>query len=154
MSKKNKQSKNGLYTVKDCTQVTGTFKKSVIHLETLPNDRVSAMTSNMTFDRMLRMLLPFIVNKSKEVLAAASKDPNLKPSQVHELKETMYDTLNVAFSNALTMFAPDIEARPDITEDAIIRARNDILKEEMMKAGYLTPDGELNKDYKPKEKKE
>ena len=94
-----------------------------------------------------------MVRKSKEIMEVAKKDPKLNEKQLEELKLTIYDTLNIAFSNALTMFAPEIEARPDITEDAFLKARNDLLKEEMEKAGYLKSDGTVNPDYKPAEEK-
>lgn len=130
------------------TSTEDTFQKSVIHLETNEDGTVTAKIENINFERLLRITIPFIVGKAKEVYNVASKDPSLKPSQLEELKLTMYDTLNIAFSNALDMFAPDIEARPNISADAILKAQDEILKEEMQKRGFLKENGEINEDFK------
>lgn len=124
------------------------YIKSVIHLETNPNGTITAEVKNINFEKLLRMILPFIVNKAKEVLAVASKDKKLTQSQFEELKLMMYDSMNIAFSNALDMFAPDIEARPNLTAEAIIKAQDELLEEEMKKRGFLTQEGKINPDYK------
>ncbi len=41
----------------------------------------------------------------------------------------LYDMYNLAASVFLKAFAPDLELRPDLTEEAILRAENEILKE-------------------------
>lgn len=46
-----------------------------------------------------------------------------------EAKPDVYDMMNVAFSNVLTQYAPEIELRPSLTEEAILKAENDILEE-------------------------
>lgn len=56
---------------------------------------------------------------------------------VHKTKEEdkenvrgeLYDMYNLAASAFLKAFAPDLELRPDLTEEAILRAENEILKE-------------------------
>lgn len=127
------------------------YRKSVIHLETNPNGTVTAEIHNLNFEKLLRITIPFIVGKAKEVYAVAEKDPNLTHSQLENLKLTMYDTLNIAFSNALDQFAPEIEARPNLSADAILKAQDEILEEEMKKSGFLTTDGKINPDFEPKE---
>lgn len=42
-------------------------------------------------------------------------------------KEELYDMLNIAASNALSVFAPEIEMRPNLTVDAIMKAENEII---------------------------
>lgn len=42
-------------------------------------------------------------------------------------KETLYDMLNIAASNALSVFAPEIEMRPNLTVDAIMKAEDEII---------------------------
>ena len=41
----------------------------------------------------------------------------------------LYDMYNLAASAFLKAFAPEFELRPDLTEEAILRAENEILKE-------------------------
>lgn len=112
-----------------------------IHLTLDEEGNVCSNVKNLNFDLMLRMVIPFIVQKSKAIYDAASKQtspkvPALTKQQLQVLKESMYDTLNIAFSNALDMFAPEIEARPSLSTDAILRAQNELLEEEMAKAGF------------------
>lgn len=42
-------------------------------------------------------------------------------------KEELYDMLNIAASNALAVFAPEIEMRPNLTVDAIMKAEDEII---------------------------
>lgn len=127
----------------------GTYKKSVIHLETNPDGTVTAEIKNLNFEKLLRITIPFIIGKAKEVLGVAAKDTNLNPKQLEELKLTMYDTLNIAFSNALDAFAPEIEARPNLTAEAIIKAQDELMEEEMKRRGFLNSDGQINPNFEP-----
>lgn len=125
------------------------FTPAVIHVETTPDGQCVSRTENVNFEMLLRMLLPVIVQSAKKVheAAANSKVPslgNLSHSQLQDLKTTMYDMMNIAFSNALDEFAPEIEARPSLSADAILRAQNEILEEEMAKAGYNPTQEEIN----------
>ena len=63
------------------------------------------------------------------------------PEEEAQLKEYIYDRFNLAASRTLEIFAPEIEMRPSLTTDAILKAENDLLKEEMEKA-------DKDKDYK------
>lgn len=138
MSKKADKSKMAV------TSTQEPYVKSVIHLETNPDGTVTAEIKSLNFEKLLRITIPFIIGKAKEVLAVAAKDPQITPAQLEQLKLTMYDTLNIAFSNALDLFAPDIEARPNLTADAILKAQNEILEDEMKKRGFLTESGTPN----------
>lgn len=51
-----------------------------------------------------------------------------------QLKEYIYDRFNMAASRTLEIFAPEIEMRPSLTTDAILKAENDLLIEEIKKA--------------------
>lgn len=42
-------------------------------------------------------------------------------------KGELYDMLNIAASNALSVFAPEIEMRPNLTVDAIMKAEDEII---------------------------
>lgn len=122
-------------------EVSVAFTPSVIHVETAADGKLHTKTENVNFDTLLRMLIPVIVQSAKRIYQTAveQKTPNvpaLTQAQLEDLKFTMYDTMNIAFSNALDEFAPEIEARPNLSADAIIRAQNELLKEEMEAAGY------------------
>ena len=123
------------------------FKPAEIHLYLNEDGSLRSDVKNLNFDLMLRMVIPFLVQKSQAIykVAAEQKTPNtpaLTEKQLKDLKEHLYDTLNIAFSNALDMFAPEIEARPNLSADAIYRAQQELLKEEMEKRGYNPKTGE------------
>lgn len=123
------------------------FQPAEIHIYLNEDGSLRSEVKNLNFDLMLRMTIPFLVSKAKAVYKVASeqKTPNtpaLTEAQLKALKEDMYDTLNIAFSNALDMFAPEIEARPNLSADAIYRAQQELLKEEMEKRGYNPATGE------------
>ena len=118
-----------------------------IHLYLNEDGTVSSEVKNLNFNLMLQMVVPFLVQKSRAVyeVAATQKSPQvpaLTAAQLEDLKLTMYDTLNIAFSNALDAFAPEIEARPSLSADAIYRAQQELLKEDMKARGYDPETGE------------
>lgn len=134
-------------TASTSTSTVSYFKPAEIHLYLTEEGAVKSEVKNLNFDLMLRMVLPFLVQKAKAVyqVAAEQKTPNtpaLTEKQLKALKEDMYDTMNIAFSNALSMFAPEIEARPNLSTDAIYRAQQELLKEEMIAMGYNPETGE------------
>lgn len=127
------------------------FKPAEIHLYLNENGTIKSEVKNLNFNLMLQMVLPFLVQKAQAVynVAKEQKTPNtpaLTEAQLKELKEDMYDTMNIAFANALDMFAPEIEARPNLTADAIYRAQQELLKEDMLKLGYNPETGEKLKE--------
>lgn len=127
------------------------FKPAEIHLYLNEDGSIKSEVKNLNFDLMLRMTIPFLVQKAQAVYKVASeqKTPNtpaLTEAQLKELKEDMYDTMNIAFSNALDMFAPEIEARPSLSVDAIYRAQQELLKEEMVRRGYNPETGEKTEE--------
>lgn len=54
---------------------------------------------------------------------------NAKEEDRERTRDELYDMYNLAASAFLKAFAPDLELRPDLTEEAIMRAENEILKE-------------------------
>lgn len=128
--------------------VTPEFKPSIIHIETNSEGQIVTQTENVNFETLLRMLIPVIVQSAKRIYQTAveQKTPNvpaLTAAQLEDLKLTMYDTMNIAFSNALDEFAPEIEARPSLSADAILKAQNELLEEEMAAADYNPTDAEI-----------
>jgi len=54
---------------------------------------------------------------------------NAKEEDRDEVRGELYDMYNLAASAFLKAFAPELELRPDLTEEAILRAENEILDE-------------------------
>lgn len=54
---------------------------------------------------------------------------NVKEEDRERTRDELYDMYNLAASAFLKAFAPELELRPDLTEEAILRAENEILKE-------------------------
>lgn len=48
------------------------------------------------------------------------------PQHKLDVKEVLFESFNVAASTLLAQFAPHIELRPDITEEAILKAELDL----------------------------
>jgi hypothetical protein len=137
--------------------VESEFHPSVIHIETTKNQQLVFKSENVNFETMLRMLIPAIVNSAKKIYQTAAEQktndvPALTKAQLADLKLTMYDTMNIAFSNALDEFAPEIEARPSLSADAILRAQNELLEEEMKAANYNPTKEEVEKAIEEKKK--
>ena len=128
--------------------VEAEFHPSIIHIETTKDQQILTKTENVNFETLLRMVVPVIVESAKKIYQTAAEQktanvPALTPAQLEDLKLTMYDTMNIAFANALDQFAPEIEARPNLSADAILRAQNELLEEEMRNAGYEPTQDEI-----------
>lgn len=86
-----------------------------------------------------------IVNSYSKALGESVKEPVADAKleeKVTELKGMLYDFYNVNASNLLSTFAPEIEARPDITTQAILKAENALIEEEydnLKKEGKIVP---------------
>lgn len=79
--------------------------------------RASEPMSSLT---VIDMTLSACMAVMNTTLAKAPKE------QEQDLKEHLFETFNIAASTLLAQFAPDIELRPDITEEAILNAELDI----------------------------
>ena len=83
----------------------------------------------MSLEEMMQVTMTGLIGAMNACLKAA------KDSDEHEqLKGYIYDRFNLAASRVLEIFAPELELRPNITVDAIKRAEDDLMKEEMAKA--------------------
>lgn len=51
------------------------------------------------------------------------------PELTKSLEEDMYDMINIGASSLLDKLFPDIEMRPDITVDALMKAENELVTE-------------------------
>jgi hypothetical protein len=58
-------------------------------------------------------------------------DPDYSEINPQEaIRKEIYDMLNIGMSNVLHNIAPDLELRPDLTTEAILRAENQIIEEQ------------------------
>lgn len=76
------------------------------------------------FDEFLHTAINAILTVMQNMVTDAEKEEDVDTT---ELKEALYDTFNIAVSNALEVFIPDKLLRPDLTAEAILNAENDIL---------------------------
>lgn len=102
--------------------------------ETAPDEhQLTVITSDhMTFPDSLTMFATTILNNMRKTYETA--EVHFKKQEVEniddklkQVKEELYDMVNIAASNILHMFAPEIEMRPDLTAQAILEAENAIL---------------------------
>lgn len=63
---------------------------------------------------------------------------NAKEEDRDKVRDDLYDMYNLGASAFLKAFAPDLELRPDLTEEAIMRAENEILKEKAEQIEFPT----------------
>lgn len=54
---------------------------------------------------------------------------DVEEEHVTEVKGKMYDLINIGASNILNAFAPELELRPNLTTEAILRAEDEIIRE-------------------------
>lgn len=69
-----------------------------------------------------------------------------------DAKKEMYDMYNIAASSFLKVFAPEFALRPDLTEEAIMQAENQILTERaaaIKTEEVLIPLNSLDENGKP-----
>ena len=88
--------------------------------------------TNIQYKTMINMLMTAALSTMNAVMSQAKKD-HLPYKKKQELKEYLFDEFNVAASTLLATFAPDIELRPDITEEAILKAELEIANDKMSK---------------------
>lgn len=67
---------------------------------------------------------------STGILAAMNAVVEMVPEELKaQTKEDLYDMYNAAASTTLNYFAPEIEMRPHLTTQAILKAENEILEQ-------------------------
>ena len=90
----------------------------------------------ISLEEMVQVTMTGLLGAMRACLKAAKNE-----EEQEQLKGYIYDRFNLAVSRTLELFAPDLELRPNITVDAIKKAEDDLMKEEMAKA-------DKDKDYK------
>jgi hypothetical protein len=86
-----------------------------------------------TLDEIMCILLNATLFLMKQVV---EKAPEEKQKEV-ELQ--VYNLFNYRATGVLETFAPDLELRPDLTSEAIMKAENELLEDELSKMPIFTP---------------
>lgn len=82
-------------------------------------------TKNYSLSDFTLLLLNAILYMAKNAIAKAPK------GEEEKYKATIYDMLNLRFSGLLENLAPEYELNPGLTEEAIMKAENEILEEKV-----------------------
>lgn len=86
----------------------------------------------LTFADVLQLTCSCVAGVAGNVLAKAES-----AEEREKIEAELFDIANLSFSNCLAHAFPTQELRPDLTEEAILKAENDILSE---RAAEIEPD--------------
>ena len=86
----------------------------------------------LSFADVLQLVCSCVAGVAGDVMSRAKDSDEAK-----KIEDELFDTANIAFSNCLAHAFPGQELRPDLTEEAILKAENDILKD---RAAEIEPD--------------
>lgn len=91
-------------------------------LISISSDGAFLASDNITPHTYINLTLSAQLNLFNHILQSAQS-----PEEAQAMKEDLYDMFNKAASAFLEAFAPDLELRPDLTAEAILKAENTIL---------------------------
>lgn len=99
-------------------------KETAIRIALDKDRRLTVEANKIFLPDAIQLCLAAIEAMCKESLSRA-EDPNL----VKSLEEDMYEMINLGASTLLNRLFPDIEMRPDITVDALMKAEDGLISE-------------------------
>ena len=99
-------------------------KETALRITLDKSRRLTVEAQGMILPEAIQLCLAAIEVLCKQSLSRA-EDPEL----VKSLEEDMYEMINLGASTLLNRLFPDIEMRPDITVDALIKAENELISE-------------------------
>lgn len=99
-------------------------KETALRITLDKSRRLTVEAQGMILPEAIQLCLAAIEVLCKQSLSRA-EDPNL----VKALEEDMYEMINLGASTLLNRLFPDIEMRPDITVDALMKAENELISE-------------------------
>ena len=106
-------------------------KQTTINIS-LDNDKRLAVSANgVTLPDAIQLCLASIEAMCKQTLSRTD-DKEL----IQSLREDMYEMINLGASTLLNRLFPDIDARPDLTVDAIMEAENKLLSSDEKQKEY------------------
>jgi hypothetical protein len=97
--------------------------KGELHLET---------TKDYSINEFTLLLLNTVLLSARDAIAGAPK------GQEEVYKRNVYDMLNLRFTGVLETLAPEYELRPGLTEEAIMKAENEMMAEETAKTNAMS----------------
>lgn len=92
---------------------------------------------NVNLVTMAQIMWTVLLGAANEVYDAAcarletEADPDSLEDEKRVIKGQLFDIMNVSASNALYIFAPEIELHPDLTAEAMLAAENRFLEEQV-----------------------
>lgn len=86
----------------------------------------------LSFADILQLTCSCVASAAKTMMSQAESD-----EEAQAMEKELFDLANVSFSQCLDFAFPNQELHPDLTEEAILRAENDILSE---RAAEIEPD--------------
>jgi len=127
------------------------YKRAVTITE--ENKKISfKLSGEVTVEDLILMCNTVILGAMKQTVENYSKvlqasvigpvQDQALTGKLRELKEMLYDFYNVNASVLLSNFAPELELRPDLTEQAILKAENELIEqkyEELKKDNKIIP---------------
>ena len=102
-----------------------TEKETAIRLTLDKDKKLTVEAKGLILPQAIQICLAGIEALCKQTLAR-STDPDLTKS----LEEDMYEMINLGASTLLDRLFPDIDKRPDLTVDAIMKAEDELLAED------------------------
>ena len=92
------------------------------------------LSGNMNFEDFMQLMataLLEVMRSTRQNIGEQGKTEAEKKELYTKAENDIYDSVNLAMSNVLSIFAPEVERRPDLTEEAIkvvMAVEDDILK--------------------------
>ena len=97
-------------------------KETTVLIQLDKDKRLTVEARGLILPDAIQLCLAAIEAMCKQTLSRAD-DPEL----VKSLEEDMYEMINMGASTLLSKLFPNIEMRPDITVDAMLKAENELL---------------------------
>lgn len=97
-------------------------KETAILIQLDKDKRLTVETRGVILPDVIQLCLASIEAMCKQTLSRTN-DPEL----IKSLEEDMYEMINMGASTLLTRLFPDIEMRPDLTVDAVMKAEDELI---------------------------
>jgi len=94
-----------------------------LHIET---------TKDYSINDFTLLLLNAVLTSARDAISQAPA------GKEEDYKKNVYDMLNLRFTGVLETLAPEYELRPGLTEEAIMKAENEMMAEETAKANAMS----------------
>lgn len=107
-------------------------KETTINIALDKDKRLTVTAHGTILPEAIQLCLASIEAMCKQTLARAT-DKDL----IQSLREDMYEMINMGASSLLNRLFPDIDARPDITVDAIMEAEDKLIDDKAKQKEYI-----------------